>query len=137
MAAAGSFDDTAGEQEFEAVQAQLERAANQAAQSAQSLAGATKQGPSGMAAAANHIVGAAGDAVRDAARQTAAQMGDARAQARLLNAAHDVAIAAQSAVTAAKKAYTGVDQSALQPAVQDVQAKVAALVKVTIIIALS
>jgi hypothetical protein len=43
MAAAGSFDDAAGEQDFDVVQAALERAANNAAQAVQALVPATKQ----------------------------------------------------------------------------------------------
>jgi talin len=107
MAAAGSFDETPSAGEFEQAQAALVQTAQAAAQAAAALVGATKAGPAGMAQAANAIAAKAGSELLAQSRGTAAHVGDARGQARLLNAAQDVTRAAQEAVRAAKTAYSG------------------------------
>lgn len=131
MAAAGSFDEQPSEGEFEQAQASLAQTATAAAQAAAALVGATRAGPTGMAAAAKGTAAKAGDELLAKARGTAAHVGDARGQARVLNAAQDVTRAAQEAVRAAKTAYSagGQDTAAVQQAAAAVKAKVDALIK--------
>ncbi len=131
MAAAGSFEEQPSDGEFEQAQAALAQTAQAAAAAAAALAGACKAGPTGMAAAAQANAAKAGSELLAKARGTAAHVGDARGQARVLNAAQDVTRAAQEAVRAAKTAYAagGQNVAPVQQAAAAVKAKVDALIK--------